>query len=1166
MYLKTIDIVGFKSFAEKTRVDLKPGITGVIGPNGCGKSNIMESIRWCIGEMSWKSLRSDSMVSIIFAGTARRSAMNLCEVTLTFDNAESKLPVQYSEVQVTRRIYRSGESEYYINKTQCRLRDIRELFLDTGIGNTGYAIIDQGGVDFVLNSKPEDRRSLFEEAAGVSKYKAKRQEALRKMDRVEIDLGRLQDSVALINEQIKKLDADARKANLYQKYKTELVAMEAGQILREVAEIDTDSKAEAERIEPQTRRLSELHSSVEADEARASAMELERTAQEKSVIEANQKVSQRKSEIGRLEERRENAKHTTIDLQSQIAMSKQEVERESLRLEELTPKIQEALRELEAVESKYGQAKAECDAFASEFSALEEQLREAQARRQAISENLLAAVERSQQTSRVLSDCERRIGQSEFEIGRTRKEHEKKTARTQAMRSVCAQAEDALAGQKRIVDESREGLAGAEAALAQARRSIEDLSERLMDKHAAISSQKAKIEALEIQGQRDPYWVGAHAVVNAQIPGILGTVRSLIELEDPTRSQVEDLLGERLYSVVCSDLTAAKAGIEFLKGSGKGRARFLVMSALPEASVESSHLPAQAKPLLASLRFSPEHDKVVRYLLGEAYTLEGGLFGRYWVCGGAGESAAQQLSLSDIGVLKERLAALEAEHAAVVAEKKTCEDSLDGLKSAIKAAQEDYHVKSGEAHKLEAEQVQRRASLSSDEEELSILSEEEARISEEITQVKSRQVEQAALLEEIRAKETALRAEEAEASAAYSECKDKVVAKRVEKDHLDKTLESVAQQKDFLAEQKARVEADKDALTRSVQRRSEQQENWEGRIRELTALDDQSKARLEELHVELAQLEQESASLFEALQKIQLDMQALSESLRERKISTDHLQQELHAAEMKLSQFSTRRGYLVARLQQEWDLTYDDAKEKYKDQPVDSERVEFLRRRIASLGNVNMAAPEEYEELTTKRDSLQGQIDDLLSAKQDLHSVIAKINATTRENFRQTFTEVREHFRKLYGTLFEGGEADVILIDKENMLESGVDIVAQPPGKKLQSISQLSGGEKTLTAIALLFAFFMVRPSPMCMLDEADAALDDANVERFVAMIREFREKTQFLIVSHNKLTMEACDAIYGVTMEESGVSQLISVDFKKADTDKPGRSSEPADSQVSTS
>jgi chromosome segregation protein len=295
-------------------------------------------------------------------------------------------------------------------------------------------------------------------------------------------------------------------------------------------------------------------------------------------------------------------------------------------------------------------------------------------------------------------------------------------------------------------------------------------------------------------------------------------------------------------------------------------------------------------------------------------------------------------------------------------------------------------------------------------------------------------------------------------------------------------------------------------------------------------------------------------------------MQALSESLRERKISTDHLQQELHAAEMKLSQFSTRRGYLVARLQQEWDLTYDDAKEKYKDQPVDSERVEFLRRRIASLGNVNMAAPEEYEELTTKRDSLQGQIDDLLSAKQDLHSVIAKINATTRENFRQTFTEVREHFRKLYGTLFEGGEADVILIDKENMLESGVDIVAQPPGKKLQSISQLSGGEKTLTAIALLFAFFMVRPSPMCMLDEADAALDDANVERFVAMIREFREKTQFLIVSHNKLTMEACDAIYGVTMEESGVSQLISVDFKKADTDKPGRSSEPADSQVSTS
>ncbi|MBI2362677.1 MAG: AAA family ATPase, partial [Elusimicrobia bacterium] len=280
MYLKSIEIVGFKSFADRTRIELKPGITGVIGPNGCGKSNIMESIRWCIGEMSWKSLRSESMVSVIFAGTARRNPMNLCEVTLTFDNAQSLLPVQYSEVQVARRLFRSGESEYWLNKTQCRLKDIRELFLDTGIGNDGYAIIDQGQVDFMVKSKPEERRSLFEEAAGVAKYKAKRTEALRKLDRVEIDLGRLQDSVSLINEQIKKLDADARKAQLYKKYKEELASLEAGSILKELGGLDGRLAEERARLTPMAEKLADLRTKMGGDEARLAALNLERASQQ----------------------------------------------------------------------------------------------------------------------------------------------------------------------------------------------------------------------------------------------------------------------------------------------------------------------------------------------------------------------------------------------------------------------------------------------------------------------------------------------------------------------------------------------------------------------------------------------------------------------------------------------------------------------------------------------------------------------------------------------------------------------------------------------------------------------------------------------------------------------------------------------------------------------
>ncbi|TBR21364.1 hypothetical protein EPO15_10460, partial [bacterium] len=341
---------------------------------------------------------------------------------------------------------------------------------------------------------------------------------------------------------------------------------------------------------------------------------------------------------------------------------------------------------------------------------------------------------------------------------------------------------------------------------------------------------------------------------------------------------------------------------------------------------------------------------------------------------------------------------------------------------------------------------------------------------------------------------------------------------------------------------------------------------WEERLGELGRQRAESLARVDELRALLGALENEAAALHERAQKTALAADELTASVNARKGEGDALQNDLHQGEMRLSQDSSRRGFLVQRLSDEWQLSYEDAKAKYAEaEVVDAERLDFLRRRIAALGNINMAAPEEYEELTKRRDALKAQTDDLDQAKNDLRSVIAKINATTRENFRQTFAEVREHFRKLYAVLFEGGEADLILTNAEDMLESGVDIVAQPPGKKLQNLSQLSGGEKTLTAIALLFAFFMVKPSPICMLDEADAALDEANVERFVSMLREFgagtagnpegapaRAATQFLIVSHNKKTMEACDAIYGVTMEESGVTQMVSVEFRKGGDQRP--------------
>ncbi|MDE2293166.1 MAG: AAA family ATPase, partial [Elusimicrobia bacterium] len=429
MHLKSIDILGFKSFADRTRIELKPGITGVIGPNGCGKSNIMESIRWCIGEMSWKSLRSDSMVSVIFAGTARRSPMSLCEVTLTFDNPQGMLPVQYTEVQVTRRLFRSGESEYYLNKTQCRLRDIRELFLDTGIGNDGYAIIDQGQVEFIIKAKPEDRRALFEEAAGVAKYKAKRTEALRKLDRVEIDLGRLQDSVSLINEQIKKLDADARKAQLFKKYKEELGALEAGAIIKEVSALDAKLSEERARLTPLAERLAELKTRIGGDEARLAALNLERTAQQGALIDVNGRISEVKVEAAQLEERARSAEATAAELTGQLEAGRRLLEEEARRFEAMEPVIAAAKAAEDEAAARAGRAAEELDRFSAEFEALVQARDAAQAALDEARRAVTAAVEAAVEAGRRVSAADSRLGRGQAELERTRRESEKVAAR-----------------------------------------------------------------------------------------------------------------------------------------------------------------------------------------------------------------------------------------------------------------------------------------------------------------------------------------------------------------------------------------------------------------------------------------------------------------------------------------------------------------------------------------------------------------------------------------------------------------------------------------------------------------------------------------------------------------------------------------------------------------
>jgi len=1148
MYLKTIEVLGFKSFADKTRIEVKKGITGVIGPNGCGKSNIMEAIRWCIGEMSWKSLRSDSMVSVIFQGTERRNAMGLSEVTLTFDNARSLLPVQYSEVQVTRRIFRSGESEYYLNKTQCRLRDIRELFLDTGIGNGGYAIIDQGQVGFILESKPEDRRGLFEEAAGVAKYKAKREEAIRKMDRVEVDLGRLQDSVSLINEQIKKLDAEARKANLHQKYKAELAAMEAGHIIKQVGRIDADLAAEEAVAGPLSQKIGALQNALDADDGRLAALSLERKSQEDAVVEAGSRVSDIRSEKGRLEERIESAKRIRSDLEKQIALYQEEIENEQGLAERMGPDIDSARADHEGADQRLAAARAERESFRAELDAAAGKLEAAEAVLDEVAKRRLSLAEEEQTVSRERQADESRCQQLSYELDRGQRESVRKQEQAAASAQDLERLERDIEEQRAAVDAAAGAVGELESERGALRAGLESLRQRLFDLRSEDAALGARVAALEAQGGKDPYWAGANAVAASGIPGIAGTVGSLLDFDEAHRPLIEDALGDRINAVVCDDLSAAGAGVEFLRTMGRGRARFIVMGSLLAAVPEPRQVPVGARALLDMVRFDPVFEPLFRVLLNEGFSLNGMLHQRYWVCGGAGGLESSSPRLSDIASLRDRREACLREAEGADRERSSSEGSLAALEPRLADARAAREALSEALHRLSGELQVKKDSLQLFREEVESMGAERERLGADMGEARRRIEEAEKRAAGFAESRRAMEAEVEEAKAGEAALREDITRREARQEHLDEGLRQRESNARLMRSRFEDLVERREEYQRGIARRMEQQQNARARIEEELRAETESGEKLDALRIDLSGAENEARLLQEKLQATQKEAEDLGAKVRKSKREVDGFREDLHKSEMRLSQLRSTRATLCERLMEEWELSIQEAQLKFQDQPVDEERIDWLRRRIAALGNVNPSAPEEYEELVKKRDYLQGQIDDLNQAKYDLRSVITKINSTTRENFRQTFHEVREHFRKLYGILFEGGEADLRLTDPENLLETGIEIVAQPPGKKLLSISQLSGGEKTLTAVALLFAFFMVRPSPMCMLDEADAALDDANVDRFVLMLREFVDKTQFLIVSHNKKTMEACDAIYGVTMEEAGVSQLFSVDFKKQD------------------
>lgn len=1142
MYLKAIEIIGFKSFADKVRLNFEPGVSCIVGPNGCGKSNVIDSVRWCIGEMSWKALRSGSMVDIIFNGTKKRAPLNMAQVNMIFDNTSRKLPVEFNEVTVSRKIFRSGESEYFLNRVPCRLKDIREMFLDTGIGGAGYAIIDQGSVNQMLEASPEQRREMFEEVAGVSKYKAKRDEAVRRLERVDMDIARLSDTLALLEEQIKKLDGEARKARLYQKYREELKESEIILCLENIKNHEQQINQIAGRLEPILQEKEALQNSISAAEGETAALDLNLTHKQKQLSEFSEKIAADKYQIGLLEGAIQNCENLAQEMQARLKNFASEETLSLNRLGELEPALETLKKKLDEITLQLTPAEQEYNKKYEQVTANEKAILQARQEFEKATNNLIGFTHKEMELSGKIALEESAV------------QHENNNL-INLERSLTAQKAQLEEGQKEIdalkasfedKKQQVETLRKEQNSLEEERQKLlnqkQELNDRLTSLKADQAALNTKMQMIQTQGKNNPYWVGTKLVEEAKIPGVLGTLRKHLKFDKTLELAVEEAFGKYLDSIICEDETCLNQAIELLQKHGKSRGRFIILKAVPKTEIE------QAKTLSGQITCTPDLRPLVDYILGSAEVKEGQVNCGFWLSAGALGVQSPQAYWGEEETVKTELKKLNSEQEKLAKETLKNIDDLARTEDLLKQARTKFQEEALALNSIQnnlnnkqrllgdLEQTSKQI-VNNKQEILNRIEKRKASIQtfkEQLNTLNNQHEEAKKEHEALRAKRASLEQEEQTLKVEIEKASGKLYEIKIKKNNIELDYKTTSGEQTTLLEAKTK--------------RTEETAKANARIKTLQEEKLTSQAKLSSCRDNLAALETSENKMRGDLNVLKAEYDSKLSALNKNKTRASELALKAQELENDLTNHRRQKTAIVNTLLESWNTTPQEAQMKCEGKTVDIERVKMMRKRIENMGAVNMTAPEEYDALTQRNEFLKKQIEDLQNAKKDLKAAIAKINATTKENFKYTFEQVRSHFKRIYQILFRGGEAELKLTDPENLLETGIEIIAQPPGKKLLNISAMSGGEKALTAVSLLFAFFTHSPSPFCILDEADAPLDEANVERFVNLIKEFSAKTQFIVVTHNKRSMEAAQMLYGVTMEESGVSKVLSLNLREQD------------------
>ena len=1181
MYLKRLELQGFKSFADKTVLEFMPGITSVIGPNGSGKSNISDSIRWVLGEQSMKSLRGSKSLDVIFAGTQNRKSLGFAEASLVFDNSDGTLPIEYTEVTVTRKIYRSGETGYYINKTPCRLKDVLELFMDTGIGKDGYSIIGQGKIDEILSNKSEDRRHIFEEAAGIVKYRTRKQEAEKKLEHTKLNLLRINDILAEIESNIEPLKVQSEKAKKYLNLREELKSIEIGLFIY--------------NIEKYKKELEEIVKDEEIYNSQCS--------EEEGKLESIKNLKETlKAEIDEIINNIEQISNLGFESQKEIEMLNSDINVAKTRISNNKENKERLEKEIEEFEER--------------IKELEEEIKQKQEKRLNLKENKEKFEKELKEKEEELEKLTKTLSQKELEIEKNKQQVEENVDRKYNLQSDIntekINIENGEKREKQIASEIATNISELDSTrlekedISKTFYEIEDKRNKILNNQKEINDKKQKAETkikeyernitilqnevrmketrlkflIETEKEKEGYIKSVKNLLkdtetNKELgKGMHGVLANIIEVPEEYQTAIEMCLGMSLQNIVTDTEEDAKKLVEHLRKNNLGRASFLPISSVRGKKLDKIKIKEEGYIGIASdlIKYDKKYQDIIENLLGRTVivdkmetaikiakqnkyafriiTLEGDVINPSGAITG-GSVAKKTVNIlgrgREIEKLEKEIKTKNKKIESLEEEKKDFEKSI------VDIFEESKNLEK-ELQEIDITYATEKQKLLSIEQNISKLETRISKLKEEKENIKKQKEESNIKIENTKKEIERLNKETEEITKVINEYASLNKDNQKYIDDLNFDITNLKISVSSFDESESSIDEIQERINQDIENSRKSIENKKVQIEKLKQDDFNLEKSIEETKEKIEEIKQNvetSGTKIEELKNSRIQknkkLEEKEKEITEKFNLIEDLKAQIVKVDVKKTKLEEEINNIINKMWEEYETTPNNVEEYKKPENValTQKQVNSLRKEMRELGSVNLDSIEEYKSLKERYDFMNEQRLDLENTMAKLRKVIQEMTTTMKEQFKKQFEVINKNFSEVFKELFGGGKAELSLEDEENILECGINITVQPPGKKLQNMMLLSGGEKAFTAIALLFAILKMNPAPFCVLDEIEAALDDVNVYRFAEYLKKFSKQTQFLVITHRKGTMEAADTVYGVTMEENGISKLLSMKLK---------------------